>query len=243
MSIVLAHDAIHANVAHLPAGQSAGYTTGSADIRWTAQDWAHHPAAVRIDQDASATDLTADVLDVERGAATNSEAAHWYTMALRSFTAGTRARAAAPRHLHLRVATSRRWSTRSKPPASTPGRDCGWRTGTCPTRRPPPRSPPRPGRTRSSASSSPPGRSTTRNVFSTTWLNATSHMAGTGPFLHHADGKHSLDAIASARGTSAGHLIGVTATAAHRRTRSRWPAAAAERVAVLQRTWTAALGH
>jgi hypothetical protein len=52
------------------------------------------------------------------------------------------------------------------------------------------------------------------NVFSTTWLNATSHMAGTGPFLHHADGKHSLNAIASKRGTTVEHLMDVTAKAA-----------------------------
>ena len=51
-------------------------------------------------------------------------------------------------------------------------------------------------------------------MFSTTWLNAISHMAGTGPFLHHADGKHSLDAIASQRGTTPGHIMDVTAKAA-----------------------------
>ena len=91
MAITVAYDAIHANVSHLPAGQqAAGYTTGSPDIRWTAADWAAHPHAVRIDQDAAASDLTADVLDVERGAATNSETAHWYQMASRSYTAGTR---------------------------------------------------------------------------------------------------------------------------------------------------------
>ena len=111
MSIVLAHDAIHANVAHLPAGQAAGYTTGSSDIRWTAQDWAHHPAAVRIDQDATASDLTADVLDVERGAATNGEAAHWYTMALRSFTAGTRP---GQRHPAIYTSASQRDAARQR---------------------------------------------------------------------------------------------------------------------------------
>jgi hypothetical protein len=90
MAITVAHDSIHANVSHLPAGQSAGYTTGSPDIRWTPADWAAHPGAVRIDQDAASSDLTADVLDVENGAATNGEAAHWYRMAQGSWDAGTR---------------------------------------------------------------------------------------------------------------------------------------------------------
>ena len=90
MSIVLAHDAIHANVSHLPPGQAAGYTTGTPDIRWTAADWAAHPKAVRICQDAAAADTTADVLDVEFGAATNGEAGPWYKQALHSWQNATR---------------------------------------------------------------------------------------------------------------------------------------------------------
>jgi len=85
MSIVVVHDAIHANVSALPKGQVAGYTTGSSDIKWTAADWAKHPGAVRIDQDFRASETTADVLDVERGAATNSEASGWYRQALASY--------------------------------------------------------------------------------------------------------------------------------------------------------------
>lgn len=91
MNIVVGYDAIHANVSHLPKGaQVAGYTTGSADIVWTASDWAAHPGAVRICQDYGATDTTADVADVETGAVTNSQAAGWYTRALSSYTQGKR---------------------------------------------------------------------------------------------------------------------------------------------------------
>ena len=77
-SLVVVHDAIHANISHLPPGPSAGYTTGSPDIKWTPSDWTNHPTAIRICQDFGASDTTADVLDVESGAATNIEAATWY---------------------------------------------------------------------------------------------------------------------------------------------------------------------
>ena len=90
MAVVVGHDAIHANISHLPPGQTAGYTTGSADIRWTAADWAAHPKGVRICQD-SGSDHTADVLDVERYAATNADAAAWAPRAQAAFTAVTRA--------------------------------------------------------------------------------------------------------------------------------------------------------
>ena len=91
MTEVVGIDATHANIAQLPPGlQYAGYSTGSPDIRWTAEDWAAHPGALRIDQDAGASDGTADYLDVERGAATNAEAAGWYRRALLSYRAATR---------------------------------------------------------------------------------------------------------------------------------------------------------
>jgi LysM repeat protein len=89
-SLTIVHDAIHANITHLPPGPSAGYTTGTPDIRWTTTDWQHHPAALRIDQDASATDHTADVLDVERGAATFADCPGWYKAALHSYTTAAR---------------------------------------------------------------------------------------------------------------------------------------------------------
>lgn len=90
MSIQIAFDCIRANIGSAPAGLLAGYTTGSPDIRWTAADWAAHPGAVRIDQDAAASDGTADVLDVEAGAATVAEVPGWSKRALASYHAGTR---------------------------------------------------------------------------------------------------------------------------------------------------------
>jgi len=90
MGIVLARDAIHINVSHLPPGQACGYTTGTPDIRWVADDWKAHPHAVRICQDALASDHTADVLDVERGAASIARAPGWYRNALSAFEAGAR---------------------------------------------------------------------------------------------------------------------------------------------------------
>ena len=91
MSLVVGFDATHQNIAQLPPGQQyAGYSTGSSDIRWTAEDWAAHPGALRIDQDAAAAAGTADYLDVERGAATNAEAPGWYRRALMSYRAATR---------------------------------------------------------------------------------------------------------------------------------------------------------
>lgn len=85
MAHVIVYDTIHANVPNLPSGMAAGYTTGSSDIRWTDSDWAAKPGAVRICQAASASDVTADVLDVEQGAASPSDCPGWYRAALDSF--------------------------------------------------------------------------------------------------------------------------------------------------------------
>ena len=83
---VLVFDATHDNIGALPKGaQVAGYTTGTGThIRWTAADFAAHPGAVRIDQDPLASDRTADVLDIEAGAATPASAPGWVTRALAS---------------------------------------------------------------------------------------------------------------------------------------------------------------
>jgi hypothetical protein len=87
VSTLLVYDAIHANVSKLPAGQAAGYMTGSGIVPWTSADWAAHPGAVRIDQTPANTTAneTADVLDIENGAATPSEAAGWAKAALTSY--------------------------------------------------------------------------------------------------------------------------------------------------------------
>jgi hypothetical protein len=94
MAFILAQDATHENIAHLPAGhQAAGYTTGTPPIQWTAADWEAHPGAVRIDQSPvlTAIDETSDVLDVENGAATPAECATWYKAALANFEKTARA--------------------------------------------------------------------------------------------------------------------------------------------------------
>jgi len=91
ITVVTGWDATHSNLPHAPrTGQGAGYTTGSAGIAWLPPDWVSHPGAVRIDQDAGASDGTADVLDVENGAATPSECPGWVLKARASFNAGTR---------------------------------------------------------------------------------------------------------------------------------------------------------
>jgi len=83
-------DAIHANIAHLPSGLAAGYSTGSGIVPWTAADWKAHPGAVRICQDPGATDTTADILDVESGAATIAAVARWAEAAAVNVAAGKR---------------------------------------------------------------------------------------------------------------------------------------------------------
>lgn len=77
MTSVAMFDATGANFAHLPAGQAAGYTTGSDGVPWDASMWAARPGAVRIDQTPSASswDALADVQDFEAGAVTLSEIA------------------------------------------------------------------------------------------------------------------------------------------------------------------------
>jgi len=88
---VVMHDAIHVNEPTLPEGfQNAGYTTGTADIKWTEADWKKHPVAVRICQDNTASDETADVLDVESGAATPAECARWAKAALLNYRGSRR---------------------------------------------------------------------------------------------------------------------------------------------------------
>jgi hypothetical protein len=91
--VTFGFDATHSNIASLPKGaQVAGYVTGSEEVCWTSADWAAHPGAVRIDQSplSTALDETADVLDVENGAATLTEIVGWARAALANFRAGKR---------------------------------------------------------------------------------------------------------------------------------------------------------
>lgn len=83
-------DATHDNIGHLPKGMAAGYTTGHGGVPWTAADWKAHPGAVRICQDPGATDETADVLDVEAGAATVAHVARWAEAAAANIAKGAR---------------------------------------------------------------------------------------------------------------------------------------------------------
>jgi hypothetical protein len=83
-------DAIHANVSHLPKGPAAGYSTGTGIVPWTAADWKNHPGAVRICQNPAASDTTADILDVEAGAATIGRCAPWAVAAVASYATGKR---------------------------------------------------------------------------------------------------------------------------------------------------------
>ena len=88
--IISGHDAIHLNIGRLPGGQAAGYTTGSAGIRWTNDDFNDRPGTVRIDQDFAASDPSADVLDVENGAATFADCPVWAKKAKADYAAAVR---------------------------------------------------------------------------------------------------------------------------------------------------------
>jgi hypothetical protein len=214
MPITVAHDAIHVNVPHLPPGQACGYTTGTADIRWTAADWAKHPDAVRIDQDYRASDWTADVLDVERGAATNAGAAHWYTMAQRSHTAGTR-----PGQRHPAIYTSASNITSLVNALIAGGVKSGpglwvakWdfsstddilainnASGPFPI-------------IGGQFADGTPGRPYDTSVFSGSWLASGSVMPiAAGPYLHHTHAGDTWASIAAARNTTVEHLAGLSA--------------------------------
>lgn len=92
MSLTLGYDTVGRDVHLLPAGakQVAGYTTGTGIVPWTPQQFAAHPGAIRICQDAAASDSTADVLDIESGAATYADAGPWYRAAVSHRAGGTR---------------------------------------------------------------------------------------------------------------------------------------------------------
>lgn len=87
MTTTQAYDAISVNVNTMPAGQHAGYMTGSGAIPWTSAQWLADPSAIRIDQAPTNTAVneTADVLDVEQGAATISDIVPWVKAATVNF--------------------------------------------------------------------------------------------------------------------------------------------------------------
>ena len=88
--VIQGWDATGANLDAAPPGQGATYTTGTGGVAATAAQLASRPGIVRICQDTGATDQTADVLDVETGAATIADVATWLPAARASFNAGTR---------------------------------------------------------------------------------------------------------------------------------------------------------
>jgi hypothetical protein len=82
---IAAQDATRVNAVHIPAGILAiGYTTGSGNVPWDSATFAAHNTpypAIHIDQDPSASDATADILDVESFAATVADIPGWLTRA------------------------------------------------------------------------------------------------------------------------------------------------------------------
>ena len=105
VAIIDGADATGSNFTSLPEGLGivAGYVTGSEGVAWSAEQWAAHPAAIRIDQSPvnTALDETADVLDYERGAATLDDIAPWSLAARAAW-----ARAARPGQRHPAVYAS-----------------------------------------------------------------------------------------------------------------------------------------
>lgn len=88
MSFVLAADAIFTNISTIPSGLvRVGYTTGSSNIKWPTSEF--RATDVRICQD-NGSDLTADELDVETGAATNIDACVWWPKAHENFVNAVR---------------------------------------------------------------------------------------------------------------------------------------------------------
>jgi peptidoglycan hydrolase-like protein with peptidoglycan-binding domain len=93
---VVGYDATRTSISSLPEGAQiyAGYSTGSGAIPWSEADFANHATALgpclRIDQDPAASDPTADILDVERGAATTADCAWWAKRALADFRTARR---------------------------------------------------------------------------------------------------------------------------------------------------------
>lgn len=65
-------DTIHADVDNIPADfpKVCGYTTGTPDIQWTAQDWARfrHSAKIRLNQQDGSDPFNCDGFDIEPGA-------------------------------------------------------------------------------------------------------------------------------------------------------------------------------
>lgn len=95
MNLITVIDCTGVNLADVnpPVGAlMAGYVTGSAGVPWTEEQFAAHPGAIRIDQSPADTpaDETADMIDVEQGAATIADVPIWVHGAWTSYRAGRR---------------------------------------------------------------------------------------------------------------------------------------------------------
>ena len=105
VAVIDGADATASNYSALPRDLAivAGYTTGSDGVAWSAEMWAQHPDALRIDQSPANTvmDETADILDYERGAATLADLAPWVLAAQSAW-----ARAARPGQRHPAIYAS-----------------------------------------------------------------------------------------------------------------------------------------
>ena len=82
MTAVTMYDTVGANANRIPhtAVKVAGYVTGSGIVPWLTEDWEYFPHAghVRIDQSIGGiSPISSDVLDVESGAATPTDAVNW----------------------------------------------------------------------------------------------------------------------------------------------------------------------
>jgi hypothetical protein len=93
INVIEAQDATTTNASAIPSGVLAcGYDTGGG-IAWTPAQFAAHNTpypAIHIDQDPSASDATADILDVESGAATVAEIPGWIIRARAKYAAKVR---------------------------------------------------------------------------------------------------------------------------------------------------------
>lgn len=95
MDFTTVYDCQGANLSKIdipPGVLMAGYMTGSGSVPWTNAQFNQHPDAIRIDQSPvnTAADETADLLDVERGAATIEDIAPWSRAAWASYRQGRR---------------------------------------------------------------------------------------------------------------------------------------------------------
>ena len=95
MDLTTVYDCMGSNLGKFPVPHGvlmAGYTTGNGGVPWTPQQFASHPAAIRIDQSPQNTpaDELCDVLDVEQHAATIADVPQWVHAARINYGTGRR---------------------------------------------------------------------------------------------------------------------------------------------------------